>query len=83
MTTQTNQQTVPTQTTQHTHHWILTLQCQNRRGAMEVGTFHAQFTPPAGWTRGEIYDALVDQMIRENDMPHPNTLYFSLEPNQL
>jgi hypothetical protein len=85
MTAQTTEQTATTSTPtpEHTHHWILTLQCQNRRGSLEVGTFDAAFTPPAGWTRSEIYKALVDQIIRDKDMPGAQTLYFALEPNRL
>ncbi len=83
MTQQTSEQNTPTQTIQHTHHWILTLQHQNRRGDIEVGTFHAAFTPPAGWTRSQVYAALYDQISRDKDMPDAQTLFFSLEPNQI
>lgn len=83
MTTQTEQPQPPAPSQQHTHHYILTLQCQNSRGDVELGTFHAQVTPPDGWNRSQLYTAIVDQIIRDKDMPGAQTLFFSLEPNQL
>jgi hypothetical protein len=75
--------TQTSQAPQYTHHYVLTLQCQNRNGGIKVGTFHAQITPPDGWTRAQLYTALVDQLIHDKDMPGAQTLFFALEPNQL
>lgn len=83
MTTQAEENTTTASQEQHTHHYILTLQSQDRPGAIRVATFNAAITPPAGWTRAEIYKALYNELTAVQQMSGAFTLFFSLEPNQI
>ncbi|MFF1358771.1 hypothetical protein [Streptomyces sp. NPDC058297] len=84
MDTQTDQTTTPApQQPQHTHHYILTLQSQDRPGSYHVATFNAAVTPPAGWTRADFYKGLYNELTAAHHMAGAFTLFFSLEPNQL
>ncbi|MFI2620370.1 hypothetical protein [Streptomyces sp. NPDC018584] len=83
MTAQTEQppNTAPAQ--QHSHHYILTLQTQRQPGAVQVTTFNAAITPPAGMTRAELYQTLYSEITAHHDLRGANTMFFALEPNQI
>ncbi|MEW2393046.1 hypothetical protein AB0933_32265 [Streptomyces venezuelae] len=68
---------------QHTHHYILTLQHQRQAGSVRLATFNAAVTLPAGMTRAEFYKGLYTEMTTHHDLPGAQTLFFALEPNQL
>lgn len=77
----TAEPTIPSQ--QHTHHYILTLQTQRQPGAVHLNTFNAAVTPPTGMTRADFYKTLYSQITTHHGLTGANTLFFSLEPNQL
>jgi hypothetical protein len=84
MSTQTSEQTVPAPAAEPTHHFILTLQNQVRAGSLRVVTFQNAITPPTGWTRQQVYKTLYGQLTEEHpELQGAQTLFFSLEPNQL
>ncbi|MFD3936716.1 hypothetical protein ACFWSF_17320 [Streptomyces sp. NPDC058611] len=65
---------------QGSHHWVLTLELPGR----SASTSHGTWTPPAGMTRYDAYQALRSSMVAEQpELSRANTTYFSLEPNQL
>ncbi|MFE2710577.1 hypothetical protein ACFXKI_00950 [Streptomyces mirabilis] len=71
-------------TTEPTHHYILTLQAQGRSGSVDVVTFSAAVTPPAGWTRHQFYKGLYAELTAKYEhLVGANTLFFLLAPNQL
>jgi hypothetical protein len=70
-------------TPQPTHHYVLTLQMQ-QRSSTAVATFTAAVTPPAGWTREQFYKGLYTELTTKYEhLAGANTLFFALEPNQL
>ncbi|MET9510060.1 hypothetical protein ABZX62_16640 [Streptomyces flavidovirens] len=80
MSTQTEQTTIPAPAPQGTHHWVMTLELPGRMAMTASGTF----TPPAGWTRHDMYRAIKDDIARENpELATANVMFFALEPNQL
>jgi len=80
MTTQTQQTTTPTAPEQGTHHWILTVDLPGRTSLTANGTW----TPPAGWTRSDVFNAIKQDMAqRHPELATANVVFFSLEPNQL
>ncbi|HET6354857.1 hypothetical protein [Streptomyces sp.] len=64
-----------------THHYILTVQTQSRPGVLRMVTVQEAITPPEGWTRAQVYDAILGEITTTSDVPY--TLFFSLERNQL
>ncbi|MEU0373412.1 hypothetical protein ABZ070_24705 [Streptomyces sp. NPDC006283] len=82
----TTQPTTPAQASvaeSGTHHYILTLQVP-RPGGMVLGTFSETVTLPAGYTRAEAYEAVVDHVAQAHpELAGGSTVFFSLEPNAL
>lgn len=77
-TTQTEQSAAPQQ--QGSHHWILTLELPGRATSSNFGTL----TPLPGWTRMDAFTAIKEHVAQQNpEMAGANTVFFSLEPNQL
>ncbi|MGW4806396.1 hypothetical protein [Kitasatospora sp. NPDC004272] len=69
--------------TQGTHHYLLTLQ-HAARGGYGVFTTSGTLTPPAGWTRNDIYQGLLNNVAEQRpELGSPNVLFFDLQPNQL
>ncbi|GLW00303.1 hypothetical protein [Streptomyces lavendulae] len=65
---------------QGSHHWILTLQIPGEVTVTDSGTW----TPPAGATRYDVFAAIRTYVIAQHPpLSRANTLFFSLEPNQL
>ncbi|MGW2677161.1 hypothetical protein [Streptomyces sp. NPDC001436] len=65
---------------QGSHHWILTLEVPGQQVVTDSGTLN----PPAGSTRYDMYLAIREYVIsRAPEMSRANTVFFSLESNQL
>ncbi|MFF1544100.1 hypothetical protein [Streptomyces sp. NPDC058291] len=74
---------MPENSGQPTHHYVLTLQVPNGRG-LDVVTFSAAVTPPQGWTRQQFYKSLYVELTSKYDyLKDANTLFWTLESNQL
>ncbi|GGZ11676.1 hypothetical protein GCM10010343_42900 [Streptomyces avidinii] len=59
---------------------MLTLELPSRAMCTQNGTW----TPPAGMTRKDAYLALRDALVAQQpELARANTVFFSLEPNQL
>ncbi|WP_335982455.1 hypothetical protein [Streptomyces sp. CA2R106] len=68
---------------QPTHHFILTLQVPSPNG-FAVCEFSNAITPPAGWTRAQLFKGLRDQIKQDHpEYRGATTIFFSLERNQL
>ncbi|MGW7194987.1 hypothetical protein [Streptomyces chryseus] len=80
MSTQTEQTTSSATTSQGSHHWVMTVALPGRMAMTASGTF----TPPAGWTRHDMFKAIQADVARENpELETANVMFFALEPNQL
>ncbi|MFE5770910.1 hypothetical protein ACFQ7O_21395 [Streptomyces sp. NPDC056485] len=81
MTSQTSPSTAATQATaQGSHAWVLTLELPGRGMTTQYGTW----TPPVGATRHDVFTALRGHIVGQHpEMASANTIFFSLEPNQL
>ncbi|MFD9814484.1 hypothetical protein [Streptomyces sp. NPDC059080] len=76
----TSQTTAPTVEQQGTHHWVITVELPGRA----MSTLHGTYTPPAGCTRHDVFQALKNDIARQSpDMARANVVFFALEPNQL
>lgn len=65
---------------QGSHQWILTLELPGRCTTTQYGTW----TPPAGATRQDVFVALREHIVAERpELSRANTVFFSLERNQL
>ncbi|MEU5388651.1 hypothetical protein [Kitasatospora cineracea] len=68
---------------QGAHHYVLTLQ-HAARGGYGVFTTSGTLTPPAGWTRNDIFQGLIAETARTKpELADANVLFFDLQPNQL
>ncbi|MFE9802759.1 hypothetical protein ACFYP6_28450 [Streptomyces goshikiensis] len=80
MTTQNAQTPAAASTSQGSHHWVLTLELPGRAAMTQSGTY----TPPAGTTRYDAYQALRRYVAADHpEMSRANVMFFTLEPNQL
>ncbi|MFE2548560.1 hypothetical protein ACFXGI_08435 [Streptomyces sp. NPDC059355] len=80
MTSQTATSTTTQATSQGSHAWVLTLELPGREMTTQYGTW----TPPAGATRHDVFVALKEHLVAQQpQMASANTIFFSLEPNQL
>ncbi|WP_405778335.1 hypothetical protein [Streptomyces sp. NBC_00859] len=62
------------------HHWVISL----KKPGVAVGSWHSAYTPPAGATRQEAFQAIKDLVIAQNPpMAGAVVIFFSLEPNLL
>ncbi|WP_314242296.1 hypothetical protein [Streptomyces sp. DSM 40907] len=79
MTSKTSTSATPT-VAQGSHMWVLTLEIPGRGMTTQFGTS----TPPADATRYDVLVALRGHIVAHNpEMASANTVFFSLEPNQL
>lgn len=77
---QTTTTAAPAPAAQGSHHWVLTLEMPGRGMTTQFGTW----TPPAGATRFDAFGALRSHIVAQHpEMASANTVFFSLEPNQL
>lgn len=66
-----------------THHYILTLQAPGP-GGFRVGTFSETVTVPAGYTRAEAYEAVIDHVVQAHpEFADGTTVFYSFEPNAI
>ncbi|MEV4611672.1 hypothetical protein AB0K43_03590 [Kitasatospora sp. NPDC049258] len=76
--------TVTTAAADRTYAWIITLQAWIGNGTLSVSTTDGNYTPPAGATRADAYRAIRESVTRQKpELANANTMFFSLEPNQL
>ncbi|MGW5396251.1 hypothetical protein [Streptomyces sp. NPDC003952] len=74
------QTATPAPAAQGTHFWVLTLELPGLAAMTQNGTY----TPPAGTTRYDAYQAIRRHVTSEHpEMDRANTMLFALEPNQL
>lgn len=79
MTTPNTQSTTPAPAAQGTHFWVMTLELPGLAAMTKNGTY----TPPAGTTRYDAYQAIRRHVTAEHpEMAHANTMFFALEPNR-
>ncbi|UQX00905.1 hypothetical protein [Streptomyces sp. RerS4] len=65
---------------QGSHMWVLTLEMPGRAMTTQYGTW----TPPAGSSRFDVFMAIRGHVAAQQpEMAGANTIFFSLEPNQL
>ncbi|MGW1767983.1 hypothetical protein ACWCQL_28555 [Streptomyces sp. NPDC002073] len=80
MSTQTAQATAPGRAEQGSHHWILTLELPGRAAMTQHGTY----TPPAGTTHYDAYQAIRDYVTAGHpELSNGIVSYFALHSNQL
>ncbi|MFG3001299.1 hypothetical protein [Streptomyces sp. NPDC048340] len=80
MTSQTSSTTASQSAAQGSHMWVLTLEMPGRGMTTQYGTW----TPPASATRLDVFVTLRGHIVAQHpEMASANTVFFSLEPNQL
>ncbi|MFF0725180.1 hypothetical protein [Streptomyces sp. NPDC004134] len=80
MSTQTEQTTPRIEPAQGSHHWVITLEIPGRL----ISTYGGTYTPPAGATRSDVYQAIRSDIARQKpELEGANVMFFALESNRL
>jgi hypothetical protein len=66
-----------------TYHYILTVQYSNGHGGMRVSTLSGPWYVSEGDTRSDVYDEIIRQTKGALAQSHLNTMFFSLEKDEL
>ena len=66
-----------------TYHYILTVQYSNGNGGLRISTLSGPWFVGEGETRSDVYDEIMRQTKESLGHNHPNTMFFSLEPDEL
>lgn len=84
-TEQTEQASTEAPKPEPTHHYVMTMQNQQARGAIDIVTFNAPITPPEGWTRCDVFRQLYRGFTtgQYEHLAGAQVLFFSLERNEL